>query len=432
MGTAGPHRGWLVAGAGTGINLALGVLYAWSIFKLAIKFSVESGGDFAWGPAQLNDPYSTACLVFALSMIGAGRLQDRWGPRLTALLGAVLVGAGMLLIAHTTDHGLWVLGFGVLVGMGIGCAYAAATPPALKWFPPARTGLVAGVVVSGFGLAAVYIAPLARHLIDRHGLAHALLALGLSLAGAIAALSLLLVNPPAGASAGGAARTAAARGAGPGGDVAPARLLRTGSFYLLWLLFFIGAGAGLMVIGSIGEMARAALGEAAFVAVAVMAVGNAAGRIAVGAASDRLGRRRALGLLFAAQAALMLAGAALIESARAGAAGLLLLATLIGFNYGGNLSLFPSLAKDRYGLKHFGVNYGLLFTAWGAGGFVMSRWSQMLYAGSGSYRSAFLIAAGLLAAGGLLTLALRGRRALPSRPVERMFAGRRGVDGGGA
>src|SRR6202158_5403912 len=105
------YQGWIVTGAGIGINLALGVLYAWSIFKGAIEKS------FGWDPASLNDPYALCCLVFAFAMILAGRCQDKLGPRLTASLGGLLVGCGLVLISRTTAYGSWVLGFGVLVGV---------------------------------------------------------------------------------------------------------------------------------------------------------------------------------------------------------------------------------------------------------------------------------------------------------------------------
>src|SRR5437667_4455130 len=136
------YRQWVVTFAGVGINLALGVLYTWSMYKDAI--SKELG----WKGEQLNDPYALCCLVFAFAMILAGRCQDKLGPRLTASLGGLLVGMGLLLISRTNNYQAWVLGFGVLVGTGIGFGYASATPAALKWFPPARTGLIAGVVVA--------------------------------------------------------------------------------------------------------------------------------------------------------------------------------------------------------------------------------------------------------------------------------------------
>ena len=169
------NLGWRVTMAGLGINLALGILYTWSIFKMTIKESIESGdGLFNWTPASLNDPYAVCCLVFAFAMIFAGRIQDKLSPRITAVIGGVLTGLGLILISFSTAWISWIIGFGILTGMGLGFGYASATPPAIKWFPPAKTGMIAGIVVAGFGLASVYIAPLATFLIERFGLSQAM------------------------------------------------------------------------------------------------------------------------------------------------------------------------------------------------------------------------------------------------------------------
>jgi MFS transporter, OFA family, oxalate/formate antiporter len=168
-------KGWIVTFAGTGINLALGILYTWSIFRSEIQRSIVADegfeiGGFDWSLAAINDPYAVCCLVFAFSMIPAGKFQDKLGPRLTAAIGGVLVGLGFLLISQSTEYWVWILGFGVMVGAGIGCGYSSATPAAIKWFPAAKTGLVAGLVVSGFGLAPAYISPLSNYLIANYGL----------------------------------------------------------------------------------------------------------------------------------------------------------------------------------------------------------------------------------------------------------------------
>src|SRR5262252_3936034 len=184
------NRGWTVTFAGTGINLALGVLYTWSMFKAAI------GKEFGWKDAQLNDPYALCCLVFAFSMILAGRCQDRLGPRLTASLGGLFVGAGLILISTTQSYGTWVVGFGVLVGLGLGFGYSSATPPALKWFPPAKTGLVAGLVVAGFGLAPVYLAPTTQYLLAQYHVKTSMLILGIAFVIIVCGLAQLLRNPP--------------------------------------------------------------------------------------------------------------------------------------------------------------------------------------------------------------------------------------------
>ena len=391
------NHGWRVTFAGMGINLALGVLYTWSMFKAAIE------KDFGWAGSQLNDPYALCCLVFAFAMILAGRCQDKFGPRLTASIGGLLVAAGMILISRTNNYAVWVFGFGVLVGTGIGFGYSSATPPALKWFPPSRTGLIAGLVVAGFGLAPVYLAPTSQKLLGLYGLQGAMLIFGIAFFVIVCGLAQLLMNPPAGyivAAKSGAAKPQAA-------SSTPGQMLRTPSFWLLWVLYFIGAGAGLMVISSISPMAKKSMGEAAFIAVAVMAIGNAAGRIGAGLLSDKIGRRWSLMIVLLCQAVLMFIAIPVTGSKEMAAVVIVLIATLIGFNYGANLSLFPSFAKDLWGLKSFGVNYGVIFTAWGVGGFVFSRVQQTLVAGSKSYTSSFIAAGVLLIVAAAMTFLIK-------------------------
>lgn len=440
MSRSDKNRGWLVTFSGIGINLALGILYTWSIFKGAIRQSIETGGDraFDWDLASLNDPYAVCCIVFAFAMILAGKCQDRFGPRITAFIGGLLVGLGFIWISQTTSYASWVLGFGLLAGVGIGFGYSAATPPALKWFPPERTGLIAGLVVSGFGLASLYIAPVSQYLLGVWGLQKAMLFFGIAFVIVVCGFSMMLVNPPVGFVPEDAASKAspttppvqkalnsmttragiAAQAAGQKApsvqiqtDFKPSEMMKTRAFYTIWFIYFIGAGAGLMVIGSVAGMAKRSMGGMAFLVVAILAIGNAAGRIAAGILSDRIGRRATLAIILSFQVVLMLVAIPLVGGENSSAILLVLLATLVGFNYGTNLSLFPSLTKDHWGLRNFGINYGIVFTAWGVGGFVMGRLSQMLQASTGSYTYSFLTAAILLIIGTCLTFMLEGKRA---------------------
>jgi MFS family permease len=373
--------------------LALGILYAWSIFKSAIE------KDFGWDPARLNDPYAVCCLVFSFVMILGGRCQDRFGPKWTAVLGGVLVAAGLGISSQSSDYLVWVLGFGVLAGIGIGFGYSAATPPALKWFPASMTGKIAGVVVAGFGLAPLYIAPLTDLLLKKGGVGFATLFYSLFFLISVCGLAMLLKNPEEKAL--GVGKNSPALQV----SVQPLGLFVRKDFYLLWMIYFIASGAGLMVISSINGMAKKSMGEMAFLAVVVLALGNASGRVMAGFVSDKIGRKATLLGVTILQAICMLLAVPVTETLSFPIL-LVLLATAIGFHYGANLCLFPAFAKDLYGLKNFGVNYGILFTAWGAGGFVLSRLQQMLKASSGNFRSSFLVAAGFLFVGALLTLLL--------------------------
>jgi MFS family permease len=390
------NRGWSVTFAGLGINLALGILYTWSIFKLEIKESILGGdGRFNWDLASLNDPYAVCCLVFAFTMISAGRLQDKVSPRITAIFGGILTGAGLIVCSQTYLVAGWILGFGVLTGMGLGFGYASATPPAIKWFPSAKTGMIAGIVVAGFGLASVYIAPLSNYLIGRFGLNYSMMIFGTAFLVVVCSLSLFLVNPPQGYVPGGTApKTKKEKNSlSLSSDIenySPGEMMKTKAFYKLWFMFFVGSGAGLIIIGSVAGMAKKSMGELAWIVVALLAAGNAGGRIVAGMLSDKIGRTRTLFIMLAAQAVII---TSLIFINQSQAFLLVLAATLIGFNYGTNLSLFPSTTKDFFGLKNFGVNYGLVFTAWGVGGFIFPRVSQMIVAQTGTPETAYILAA---------------------------------------
>ena len=412
MAQTSTNRGWQVTMAGLGINLALGVLYAWSIFKGAIKASIEQGGPgaFQWSLSSINDPYALCCLVFAIAMVFAGKCQDKIGPARTALIGGILVGSGFMLMAYSNSYAAWVTGFGVLAGAGFGFGYGAATPPALKWFSSSKTGVIAGTVVAGFGLAPVYIAPLSTWLQKTYSIQQSMLFLGIGFTVLVCSLSFLLQNPPQG--------FVPEEPATKAGDTKPAvkavhnasvgEMLRSSKFYLLWINFFIGAGAGLMVIGSVAGLAKKSMGEMAFIAVAIMAVGNAGGRIVAGVLSDKIGRKATLSIMLGFQALLMFAAIPVVGSGSA--ALVVLLATFIGFNYGSNLCLFPSFAKDYWGTKNYGTNYGVLFTAWGIGGLVLGRVSEMMNAMPGGLNKSFILAGSLLALGTVLTFFLRQQK----------------------
>ncbi|MEN8258476.1 MAG: OFA family MFS transporter [Thermodesulfobacteriota bacterium] len=425
------NKGRVVVLAGTGINLALGILYTWSIFKGAIRQSIETGGPdaFAWDLANLNDPYAACCLIFAFGMMVAGKCQDTYGPRLTAIIGALLVGLGFIWISQSSAYWSWIIGFGVLVGLGIAFGYSSATPPALKWFPASKSGLVAGVVVSGFGLASVYIAPLAQYLLGAWGLSQTMLFFGIAFLVVVSLFAMLLENPPEGHRPEGfvdrrdpTSKTYAACVKFDDVNLSPREVMRTPDFWRVWFLYFIGAGAGLMVIGSIAGMAKSSMGGNAFLVVAILAIGNAGGRIVAGYLADKAGRSRTLAGVFTLQAVMMFGAIPIIGAQSPSAILLIILTTGIGFNYGANLALFPTFAKDLWGMKHFGMNYGILFTAWGIGGFFMSKFSQALKVSSGSFATSFAMSGSLLVAGVCFIVFMRDEKDEMRREIARQMA----------
>ena len=223
-------QGWTVTLAGIGINLALGVLYTWSVISKNVP------GEWGWSETDKSLPYAAACVIFSLVMIPAGRLQDRVGPRYVAMAGGLLVGLGMILASFTTSPLGYIIGFGVLAGVGIGCGYASTTPPAVKWFPAARTGLIAGLVVSGFGLASVYAAPLTQYLTKHYGLPKTMLCFGIGFMVVVMLLSLLIKVPPPGYVPGGAAAAKPGASAAKKADYSPLEVLRTWQFYVRCLM----------------------------------------------------------------------------------------------------------------------------------------------------------------------------------------------------
>jgi MFS family permease len=405
----------------------LGILYAWSVIKAGIPDS------WKWSNADKALPYAVSCLVFALTMVPAGRLQDRLGPRWICLLGGVFAGLGCI-IAGLSGSSLmgFVIGFGVFTGIGIGFGYSAMTPAAIKWFPPQKTGLIAGIVVAGFGLASVYIAPLSNWLLDHYatqspagivekGVSTTMIILGGATIIIVGILAQFVRNPPSSSPS----VKPSASDTAPKKDVSWQEMIRSGQFWLLYIMYFCGAAAGLMFISIAQDLGKKSLGSMAFLAVVVLSVGNAGGRVLAGVLSDGLGRQRVLRLAFSSQAIIVAVLGHLVSSGSTFWPIILIVIFFLGMNYGANLSIFPAASKDYFGLKNFGLNYGLLFTAWGAAGLIMP-WVNGLIKDSGKPKLSYFIIIGMMIVSALLTgvshrLAERGKRAV-GRELEGLTA----------
>lgn len=384
-------KGVIVTIAATGINLALGVLYSWSVISKNIP------AEWNWSETAKSLPYTIACLVFAFMMVPAGRLQDRFGPRVVASAGGVLTGLGLILASQYTTLGMFILGFGVLAGTGIGFGYASATPPAVKWFPSNKTGMIAGIVVAGFGLASVYIAPLANYLIALKGVPGMAFIFGVAFLIAVVFLAQFLTNPPAtSTAASGSAQTVKPN------EYTASGMLGTWQFYALWLMYAFNAGSGLMIIGKLAKLVQVQADfNAGFVLVALLAIGNAGGRVIAGTLSDKFGRIRILQFFTVFQCLLMF-----IMPHFSNSVALIVLSMCIGMNYGSNLALFPSITKDFFGIKNFGVNYGLIFTSWGVGS-LLALIAGKIYDAYGSFTYALYLSGSLLVVTLLLSLFIK-------------------------
>jgi MFS family permease len=350
-----------------------------------------------------------ALACFAVGMLVAGRLLDRLGPRRLAVIGGVLVGAGYLLAAAALGLpdplAALVLSFGVLGGLGIGFAYSPPIPTAARWFPD-RRGLATGLVVMGFGLSPLATAPLVQYLLDSLGVAPTFAVLGLVFLPVLAGLGFLLRFPPAGyvpprpVPEG---RRAAAR------DATPGAMVRSPTFALAFLLYAVGSAVGFMAITqakAIGSELAGLTGSAAVATVQWLAAWNCAGRPLFGRVADGLGPVRTLLLLFL----LEMAGMALLWLVP-GWVGVFAGIALVAVVFGGFLAVMPVVTSAFWGDRHLAANYGVVFLAYGAGGFVGPFLISALRDAWGSFTPAFLVGAGVAAGGLALSFLVR-----PPRP----------------
>jgi MFS family permease len=386
-------KGWTVTFAGMGLNLALGILYAWSIFGKQLTEAVDKGG-FGWSKTEATLPYTIAIACFAAMMVPAGRLQDRFGPRIVASAGAFLTGTGLIIASLGTHESILpaVLGFGVMAGTGIGLGYACAMPAAVKWFPPQKKGLITGIVVAGFGLAPVYIAPLSKYLLSTCGISNSFLILGIAFTITTMLFAQLIKNPPAVQPS--SQSTGNRSTANPSHEYTWREMIKTPAFYSLYIQYACAATAGLMIIGHLAKIVAVQSGNTitiGFFFVALLAVFNAGGRIVAGILSDYIGRVITIALVCIMQAMIMF-----FFPQFSTVTAFVLGSAIVGFNYGACLALFPATTADYWGTKNLGLNYGILFTSWGLGGVFGPVLAGKIADATGAYTMAYYIAAGLL------------------------------------
>ena len=363
------YEGWKVAFAGAGVNFLVGIPYAWSIF--ATGLSQQLG----WTPVQAAFPYTVFLLSYSFFMVLAGKWQDHAGPRLVTTTGGLLVGAASLLSAFfLSPLGVSLL-WGFLYGFGAACCFGSVTPAAMKWFSQEKKGLATGVVVTGMGVSAFVMAPLVYFLVG-YGIRNAFLILGFLLLIGVIPLSRLIKNPPGYAVR---ARETIIR-------VRWYKIFRFSQFIMLWLMFWVLTGTGVTFVTHLDSMARIHVAfERGYILVALFAFFNAAGRIVFGLVSDRIGRSRAMTLDFSIT---LVALVFLLQAQSALYMGFVVSA--LGLAYGGLYTLFPAIIADYFGEKDFGLYYGLLYTALGAGG-LFPLIAGYLFGRQGDFQGAFLL-----------------------------------------
>lgn len=376
---------WHPVIGGVLMNLALGSLYAWSVFVAPLE------KEFGWTRTETSRTFTIAVVCFALTFIFAGRLQDRKGPRICALLGSILVSAGFVLTSFTSSLTALYVFFGVIVGIGNGFGYSTPTPVGSKWFPDKR-GLVVGLMVGGYGGGQAIFGSLANYwLIPTFGWRATFQILAAVFIAMTLAGTALLKNPPPGYRP--PNWTPPAGAASGARDFTTSEMLSTPTFYAMWIAYCLGTTAGLMTISQLVPFANSVgLGaNVATIALVVSAIGNAGGRILSGAMSDRLGRVVTLRIMVLASAIAMPS----LFLWREQAVLFWGLVVLVYWCYGTQLSVFASTTADFFGTKNFGMNYGVLFTAWGAAGILGPQIAGRVYDAFGDYRYAFFATSGL-------------------------------------
>lgn len=384
--------------AGVCINLCMGVLYAWSVFSKALV-------SLGWSNADASLPYTVAVGVFASTVLISGILQDRMGPRRLVILGTLLVGSGLIASSFATTAPMLIFTFGGMVGAGIGFGYACLSPTAMKWFHPSKKGMVNGLIAGGFGMAPLYLAPTTSALIENIGINNAFLFLGASVLIVALPLAFTIVTPPANykpevpAKLKNATKTAAATPV----DFTWRQMLKTRQFYMLWVMFALSSSAGLMLIGNMMNIAaiQGNITSAAYL-VSVLALFNTGGRVIMGMLSDKIGRIRTLLLVLVLQAANLLVFPMLTTEI-----GFVAGAAVAGISYGALLSVFPSITADYYGLKNYGTNFGVLYTAWGVSGFIGPVVAAFVVDTTGSFAMAYAFCVATLAIAAVLALMVK-------------------------
>jgi len=389
-----PFNRWVVVVAAIIMQMCLGAVYAFSVLIPPLE------AEFQWTRIETQPAFTIALLVFALSMIPAGRLQDKKGPKLVATLGGILLGLGMVLSSFTSSL-IWLyLSYGLVGGLGIGLTYVTPITTCVKWFPD-KKGLITGLAVFGFGAGSIIFAPLWTYLIEIIGWQITFLVTGILFALLIIPSAQILKNPPQGFIP---INWKPKAGVKPVKDFEPTGILKTLPFFLIWTSYCFGTTAGLMTIGNAkqGAMELAKLDSVqASLVVSILGVFNAVGRILWGVLGDRIGRAKSLTIIFTicASAVFMIAN---LQQPVIFILGII----LVGLSFGGFLAIYPALTSATYGTKNLGVNYGIVFTAYGAGAVLGPIMAGYFKTFANSYIPSFNVAGALAVIGIILTLFL--------------------------
>ncbi len=348
---------WGIALAGVLMQIALGAVYAWSVFRTPLVKA------FHWSISQVTLTFTICVFVLGFAAFLGGLWLNKSGPRPVALTAGVLYGLGVFLACFSANKLWWLyFSYGIIGGTGLGFGYIVPVAVLLKWFPDKR-GLITGIAVGGFGAGALVTAPIAQRLIVSVGVLHTFAYLGIAYLIVVVAAGWFMQNPPAGYVPAGWTPSATQRSQRSATDYTLGKALATWQWWALWLALFLNTTAGISVISQESPMFQEIAKVTALVAagmVGIASIGNAVGRVFWAWVSDGITRRWTFVLMYVCQAGLFWV------MPNIGQATLLTVLTfIILMCYGGGFGTMPAFAADYFGAKNIGPIYGLMLTAWG-------------------------------------------------------------------
>lgn len=395
--------------AGFCINLCIGILFTWSVFKKALVINL------GWTNAEASLPYTVAIITFSITLLLAGILQDKFGPKLVLITGIIFAGLGLITSGYVTNPTQLIFTFGILAGGGIGFSYACLSPAAMKWFHPSKRGLVNGLIAAGFGLAGVYLAPLITSLIANYGINYSFNILGVALLCIATPLAFTITNPSENyvPVASVSTKQTEKKVIVPQIEVKWTSMLKTSQFYSIWIMYLCASSTGLMIIGNITSIAaiQANMTDAAHLVV-ILALFNTFGRVLAGMLCDKIGGLKTLSLSFILSIANMI-----LFPHYSTHISLIIGMAIAGLCYGTLPAVFPSLTAGFYGLKNYGTNYGVVYTAWGVSGFIGPVIAATAVDTTGNYQLAYFYSTIIMAIAFVFSLFIKNQKKQP-QPVS--------------
>jgi OFA family oxalate/formate antiporter-like MFS transporter len=377
---------WVLVALGLIINLCLGSIYSWSVFvtPLTTYFNDVLGQQVTANEVLL--PFSVFLASFAIAMPLTGKYIEQFGPRNVTIAGGILTGLGWLLASTASSVFMLYIVYGIIGGLGVGIAYGVPVAVAARWFPDNR-GLAVGLTLVGFGFSAFITANIAGALIDLFGVMTTFRIFGIAFVILIVLLALPLSFPPSGWKPSGWNPPVSESGGHPSCECDRSEMVRTPTFYALWVCYFIGCLAGLMAISIAKPVGTEIVGIEAGLAtmlVGFFAIFNGGGRPVFGSLTDRLTPRNTAVMSF-----VLIFFASLIMWQMPSVPVYILSFAILWGTLGGWLAIAPTATASYFGTCDYPRCYGIVFLAYGAGAIAGPQLAGFIKTSTGAYLGVF-------------------------------------------